>query len=133
MTEQQQESRTLARTVHIDGQVWRAGDTPPPEVAEKITNPAAWDADRAAATGNQASSQDRGGGTRTATGAGYDTGTKTGLPGGDQATASPPASEAPAGEPAEGEPATGDTDQAEPNQAEPVDDGGRPARRSRRS
>jgi hypothetical protein len=79
-----EEGRKLARTVHIGGQVWHAGEVPPPEVAEKITNPAAWDAERAAAVGNQPAAADRGGGTVTPTGSGYDTGNSSGLPGGDR-------------------------------------------------
>ena len=34
--------RKLARNVVVDGMSWSAGDTPPDEIAELITNPLAW-------------------------------------------------------------------------------------------
>lgn len=36
------EGRALTRLVILDGQVWEAGSVPPPEVAERIRNPQAW-------------------------------------------------------------------------------------------
>lgn len=35
--------RKLAQYVHINGQVFAPGDEPPADVAEQITNPAAWE------------------------------------------------------------------------------------------
>lgn len=35
-------ARRLATAVHVDGQVFKAGDAPPKEFAEQITNPKAW-------------------------------------------------------------------------------------------
>lgn len=37
--------RRLARSVHVDGHWYRAGDTVPDDIAEKITNPRAFAAD----------------------------------------------------------------------------------------
>lgn len=37
--------RRLAKFVHVDGQQFRPGDVPPPEVACRITNPKCWEGD----------------------------------------------------------------------------------------
>lgn len=36
-------NRKLARNVQVDGTWYRPGDSPPPEVAERILNPKAWE------------------------------------------------------------------------------------------
>lgn len=41
-TEPKTTGRRLATRVHVGDEVYEAGDTPPAEVAEKITNPRAW-------------------------------------------------------------------------------------------
>lgn len=35
-------NRKLARNIQVDGTWYKPGDTPPPEVAERILNPKAW-------------------------------------------------------------------------------------------
>jgi hypothetical protein len=38
-------TRKLIANVHIDGNWYRPGEVPPADVAERITNPKAWDGD----------------------------------------------------------------------------------------
>ena len=47
----------FTHTVHVDGQVFKAGDTPPKEIAAQITNPKAWADDKADAESDDETSK----------------------------------------------------------------------------
>ncbi len=52
--------KKLAAYVHVGGQVFAPGDTPPKEFADQITNPKAWEGGNAPSTSNKADDSDPG-------------------------------------------------------------------------
>lgn len=65
MADNEQDKRVLRTSVYAGGQWWKAGSTPPDDIAGKITNPKAW----TTATDEEADQADKAANAGTSTGA----------------------------------------------------------------